>query len=888
MSHANVDQTATLIIRNNVVLDANNRALQLFGAIHADQLIGLNVEQLSDNGKKGPSALTSHLSRRTSGCEPFSCVIATLNGSPIEVEVLAHCIELDENQFKFLCLMAASEREASEDIAGVSYDMPVATTCPNRETCYLSDDRVIRFFSQTSDIVIVVDRTLTIKQLNIQSDVKLANDIELGVGVKLDQLRNDDSLLSLTERTLSVLQSQSADKTTALFRDPFDQHEIYEFGIYPISCGAILVGRRVADRVAIERAIIVAEQRHQLVLDSISDVVVTLDKNLKIELFNAAAEKIFAKSQNQVAGLSLTELTGRPADSPYQTALKRVLTTRTPDVVTDEIVVNGHREWYESSIYPHNHGVILINRVLTEEKTKSEEINNLFNLSTHIMCITDGSRFLRVNNALSEITGFPTGHFIGRDILEFVHPDDLEYTKGKVASALDGVPIHSFDNRYKTKSGGYVWISWHARLSNHLFYCTGVEITQLKQERQALTEAENRYRELLNYSNTGFCIIDTESRYVDINQPFASMFGISEPKKLIGQKIGGMTATSSQNTLAAGLAKLQTETRLEPTEFEIVPQSDATRRVVQATGGKFISETGEQIIVLVNDITDRALAQEELASHRDRLQALVDERTADLVAAKEVAEQANLAKSEFLANMSHELRTPMHAILSFAELGQKKAANGNYDKTVTYFTRVRESGLRLLDLLNDLLDLSKLELGEVELYLEPHNLVALVENAITEYEQLLKQKSIRCRVVTPEFATTAIVDYAKMGQVIRNLLSNAIKFSDDSGDIIVDFQLGTARAGQRRTDIQMVDVITVRVIDNGCGIPEEELESVFDKFIQSSKTKTGAGGTGLGLAICKEIVEAHRGTIVAENNPTGGTIFAVTVPIGGVNQTNLK
>ncbi|WP_374353926.1 PAS domain S-box protein [Chitinimonas sp.] len=236
-----------------------------------------------------------------------------------------------------------------------------------------------------------------------------------------------------------------------------------------------------------------------------------------------------------------------------------------------------------------------------------------------------------------------------------------------------------------------------------------------------------------------------------------------------------------------------------------------------------------------------------------------------LLTAKELAEAASRAKSEFLANMSHELRTPMHAVLSFAELGERKAET-EPAKVAHYFGRIRSSGQRLLQILNDLLDLSKLEAGKMRYDFRPLQLASTVREVADEFAPLARQQQLRLHVDIGTPAPDVCADALRIGQVVRNLVSNAIKFSPPDGEVWV------------RIHISGDDWVELVVEDQGVGIPESELSAIFDKFTQSSKTKTGAGGTGLGLAISREIVEAHRGRILAENRPEGGARFFVALP----------
>jgi PAS domain S-box-containing protein len=285
-------------------------------------------------------------------------------------------------------------------------------------------------------------------------------------------------------------------------------------------------------------------------------------------------------------------------------------------------------------------------------------------------------------------------------------------------------------------------------------------------------------------------------------------------------------------------------------------RADGIRIDIESSHAPRFDAAGRRVgrITVIRDITEQLRAQRSIE------------------AARAAAEQAQVTMSNFLANMSHELRTPMHAILSFARLAQDRISKGAPEKTLQYLDRIESSGGRLLGLLNDLLDLSRLEAGRMPIDAGPHELALTIDTALLEMTALARARELTV-VRTGLHTLDAWYDPARIAQVLANMLGNAVKFSLPGGTITVSLGHATAADGAG-----MAEVV---IADQGVGIPDSERETIFDKFTQSSTTRTGAGGTGLGLAISRELVLAHGGQIRALHNPGGGTRFSFTLPRHG-------
>jgi hypothetical protein len=222
--------------------------------------------------------------------------------------------------------------------------------------------------------------------------------------------------------------------------------------------------------------------------------------------------------------------------------------------------------------------------------------------------------------------------------------------------------------------------------------------------------------------------------------------------------------------------------------------------------------------------------------------------------------------SDFLATMSHELRTPLTSIIGFSELGQHFAQAEQATQFEEMFGDVHAAGRRMLKLVNGLLDISKFDGTVGTLALCRRDVAELTDAVVGELQPLAAQRALQIELRVPTPAPLADVDPFRLQQVLRNVLANALRFAPAGSAIEIDFADQGAAGAE------------IRVRDHGPGIPPNELESIFDAFAQSSRTRDGSGGTGLGLTICRRIMNAHGGTIEATNAAGGGALMRICLP----------
>jgi PAS domain S-box-containing protein len=368
-----------------------------------------------------------------------------------------------------------------------------------------------------------------------------------------------------------------------------------------------------------------------------------------------------------------------------------------------------------------------------------------------------------------------------------------------------------------------------------------------------LRESEENYRNLYEEAPNAYFSVGTDGKIIKANRRAGEMLGFTRPE-LIGKPVPELHAdTPSGKAKAKEIFKtLITGKEIRGEELEM-QRKDGSRVWVALSVRPVKDESGKVIASrsIAVDITERKLA-EEIRVEKERL------------------EYASKAKSDFLASMSHELRTPLNAVLGFAELLKIEGECKLSEKQKRYVDNIQTSGNFLLNLINDILDLSKVEAGKIELKKEKLSIPITIDETIT----LIKEKAIKHNIIIKKEIDPGLdcieADRQRVKQILFNLLSNAVKFSKEEG--------GTVTITAKKVG----EIMQVSVSDTGIGIKPENMERLFQKFEQLEKGISARyGGTGLGLSICKQLSEQHGGKIWAESKYGEGSTFTFTLPVVG-------
>lgn len=466
-----------------------------------------------------------------------------------------------------------------------------------------------------------------------------------------------------------------------------------------------------------------------------------------------------------------------------------------------------------------------------------------------------GGELTDVNDAYCRFFGKSRDYLIGKSFLSLVPEADQRIIKKQIAAINVDNSVVSYGHRVIAWDGKIRWVRWTTRAIFNTVGRTlelqsvGRDISEQKIAEERVKSSEERLNILFEYAPDAYFLNDLKGRFVDGNKAAEKLFGYDK-KQLIGKnfltldllpkdQIQKMTDLLDQNAMGH---------HTEPEELTI-RRKDNSQVMVEISTFPVVVEGKVLVLNIARDMTLRKEMEEAL------------------VQSKKTAEIANRAKSDFLANMSHELRTPLNAIIGFSEVLKDEAFGPLTEKQKEYINDVWGSGKHLLDVINDVLDLSKIEAGKMKIDKSVFDIKTVIRSCISLLREKAKEHNIIVNENIKDDVGMVEADERKIKQVLFNLLSNALKFTPDGGKIGIDAH--TTKDG-----------LVVAVWDSGIGIEEADKERIFKEFERiDSIYSREYQGTGLGLYIAKNFIECHGGKMwVDSKGKNKGSTFSFIIP----------
>lgn len=481
-------------------------------------------------------------------------------------------------------------------------------------------------------------------------------------------------------------------------------------------------------------------------------------------------------------------------------------------------------------------------------RTMVESVHELIFRTDAQGCITF------VNGRWSEISGRSDAAAIGHRLADLCMPADRALIEARFkADAADAdLPHQTLMVQMQTPQSELLTLEVSVapvRAPDHSllgFAGFAVDVSERQHARRKLESQLNFTARLLDVSPTPLFVKDVQGRFITVNRAWLDLMALTQ-EQAIGRDSAALFGEQAEFHFAQDERLLQSGDRISYENRLLRP--DLEERDTVVTKVRFTHADGSPagIVGSIIDVTEFREAERTTREARD------------------AAELANRTKTAFIADISHELRTPLQSILGFSDLGRDLSAH--QPNLQEMFTDIHAGGQRMLTLVNGLLDVAKMESTVGSLALRRVDLGALASAVVHELRPLASQRGLQIELLEPVQPLPADVDAFRMQQVIRNVLANALRFAPKGSCIEI--------TGRDRGELG----VELEIRDHGPGIPADELETIFDAFVQSSRTRDGSGGTGLGLTICRKIMSAHGGSIRAANVATGGAQFVIRLPV---------
>ena len=501
-----------------------------------------------------------------------------------------------------------------------------------------------------------------------------------------------------------------------------------------------------------------------------------------------------------------------------------------------------------------------------------------------IITINEKGLIQSFNSAAEQMFGYSAQEIIGQNV-RMLMPESYhrkhdfyiqDYLKKSEKGILGRGLVLKGRRKDKTEFSIYLTISELRFEEDFLFTGIVIDITERQELDAKIRESEEILRSTLSSIDDLVFSLDKEGVFLEYRQPLSSAL-YTPPERFVGKPHREVLPPHLADVLDVAIANVMTKNTVEQLDYPLEVQGDLRWYTAKVSSRLDMEGRVNGVTIVSRDITDRKQAEEEIkkakeaaeknAEKLDQFARELELKNDELEKARIDAEAANNAKSEFLANMSHEIRTPLNAVIGFSELMANLVVD---EKQQRYLDSIQTSGNSLLTLINDVLDLSKIEAGKMVLDYEEVNL-GLICNEIKQIFSLqLSEKNLDFAIrLDPGIPRGLMLDETRIRQILLNLVGNAVKFTE-KGEITI-----TVAQKNRSPEKDKLD-LTIAVSDTGIGIDENQHRPVFESFVQQEgQSKSKYSGTGLGLTITKRLVEMMNGTISVKSSVGQGATFYV-------------
>ena len=498
--------------------------------------------------------------------------------------------------------------------------------------------------------------------------------------------------------------------------------------------------------------------------------------------------------------------------------------------------------------------------------TSPEEVGRFMALSGDAMLVIDRTgNILRVNEVFYNIFGFDQSEIQTLNFISLFDEAEHPSIQNTLLMLNSAEGTHStFETLTRTKNQEPRWIKWRLYQTGAFIYATSQDITEMRTQQEALKRREKQLLEAESIGRMGNWRWEIGQENFDWSPEIFRMFGLEEGSMqptLFG--LNEMILREDVDRVNQLFQRAIIQEKDYEMEFRIHHPTSGDTRFIRCEGRCEKDETGEVIALygIMQDMTERMLHERQLRE------------------AKDVAERAYAAKTQFLANMSHELRTPLNAIIGFSEMMQRQLLGPiGTEKYLEYIAGIRDSGEHLLDLISDILDMSKIEAGKYDLDFEEVNVQKALSMAVHMMEGRAMEADVKLvNTLAEETEPLKIVaDRRAFMQILLNLMSNAVKFSEEKDTVRIE-------------TYRRENYLAIKIIDEGIGIPANKIAQITQPFEQASSSYTrDHEGTGLGLAITKELIEMHGGAMHIDSTYGEGTTVTVRLPYDAFKATDKK